>query len=185
MVTKKEIDGRKISREILETYRFRAIELRKRGWQVNDIAESFGLNRGSVSRWLTRHKRAGESALKRKKAPGARPKLEKKEMELIVSCLQQPATKFGFETPLWDCHRVQQLVKKECKADIHISNIWRMLRSWKFTPQIPIKKALEQNEKEVRRWLREEWPKIKAHARRWRAILYFQDESGISLIPVM
>lgn len=185
MATIKDIDGRKISREILETYRFRAIGLHKKGWKVNEIAESFGLNRGSVSRWFTQYQRTGESALKQKKAPGARPKLEKKEMELIISCLHQPATDFGFETPLWDCHRVQQLVKKQCKVDIHTSNIWRMLRSWNFTPQIPIKKALEQNEKEVRRWLSEEWPKIKAHCRRWQAILYFQDESGISLIPVM
>jgi len=33
--------------------------------------------------------------------------------------------------------------------------------------------------------LHEEWPKVKEHARRWQAMLYFQDESGVSLTPVM
>lgn len=185
MAKKKQGDGRTISREVLENYRFRAIELRKKGWHVNDIAESFGLHRGSISRWLTKHKRGGENALKKRKAPGARPKLEKKEIETVISCLKLPATKFGFENPLWNCRRVQGLIKKKCKTELDVSNVWRMLRAWNFTPQIPTKKSLEQNEGEVALWIRREWPKIEAHAQRWQAIIYFQDESGISLIPVM
>ena len=181
----KDVDGRKISRETLEAYRFRAIELRKKKWKVNEIAESFGLHRSSISRWFTQHKRGGEEALKTKKAKGARPKLEKKEVEKIISCIRKPATTFGFESPLWDCKKIQQLIKKECKTQIHVSNVWRMLISWNFTPQIPTKNALEENEEEVKKWLEKEWPKIKAHARRWRAIIYFLDECGVSLIPVM
>lgn len=181
----KLVDGRKISRETLETYRFRALELRKKKWKVNDIAESFGLHRSSVSRWFTQHKRGGEEALKIKKAKGARPKLEKIEVKKILSCIRKPATEFGFESPLWDCKRIQQLIKKECKTQIHVSNVWRMLKSWNFTPQIPTKNALEENEEEVKKWLEEEWPKIKVHARRWQAIIYFLDECGVSLIPVM
>lgn len=181
----KEVDGRKISRETLETYRFRALELRKKKWEVNEIAESFGLHRSSVSRWFTQHKRGGEAALKTKKAKGARPKLEKIEVEKILSCILKPATEFGFESPLWDCKRIQQLIKKKCKTQIHVSNVWRMLKSWDFTPQIPTKSALEENEEEVQKWLTEDWPKIKKHARRWQAIIYFLDECGVSLIPVM
>lgn len=179
------IDGRKISRETLETYRFRAVELRKKKWQVKDIAESFGLHPASVSRWFTQHRRGGEAALKTKKAPGPSPKLERVEIKNILDLIRRPATEFGFETPLWDCKKIQQLIKRECKTSLHPSNVWRMLKAWDFTPQIPTKNALEENEGEVKRWLEEGWPKIKAHARRWRAIIYFQDEAGVSLIPVM
>lgn len=185
MATKKENDGRTISRDVLETYRFRAIELRKKGWKVNDIAESFGLHRGSISRWLTIHKRRGAHALNKKKAPGSRPKLENKEVEKLLSYLKKPATEFGFETPLWNCNRVQHVIKKKFKTSLDVSNIWRMLRSWNFTPQVPTKRALEQNPHEVKLWLRDEWPKIMEHVRRWQAILYFQDESGVSLTPVL
>ena len=38
---------------------------------------------------------------------------------------------------------------------------------------------------EFKKWLKKEWPVIKSHARRWQAILYFQDEAGISLIPAL
>jgi len=185
MVKKKENDGRTISRDTLEHYRFRALELRKRGWKVNDIAESFGMHRGSVSRWFTTSKRKGTDSLKKRKAPGARPKLEDKEVETLLLYLKQPATAFGFETPLWNCTRVQQVIKRKFKSSLDVSNVWRMLRSWNFTPQVPTKIALEQNPHDVKKWLTEEWPKIRAHARRWQAILYFQDESGISLIPTL
>lgn len=182
-MARKKVGGRAMSREVLEKYRFRAVELRKKGWKVNDIAESFGIHRGSVSRWLTKQKREGMDSLRRRTASGASPKLEVREVRKILSLMKSSATDFGFTTPLWDCRRVQQLIKKECQTDMHISNVWRMLRSWNFTPKIPEKRALEQNEDEVAIWLDQEWPKIKAHCRRWKAILYFEDECGVSLIP--
>lgn len=183
MATKK--DGRSISRETLEHFRFRAIKLRKKGWKVNDIADSFGLNRGSVSRWLTKFKRKGKKALKRTKAKGAKPKLDISHKRQILQWLKQPATDFGFETPLWTCLRVKQIIKKKLNISLHKSKVWEWLRRWKQTPQKPERRASECDEKEVKRWLKEEWPKIKEHARRWQAMLYFQDESGISLTPVL
>src|SRR3989338_8670588 len=38
---------------------------------------------------------------------------------------------------------------------------------------------------EVREWIRVYWPKIKAHCRRWQAMLYFQDESSVQLTSVL
>ena len=43
-------DVRRIDRDALEHYRFRAIELHKKGEQINEIAYFFGIHRGSVSR---------------------------------------------------------------------------------------------------------------------------------------
>ena len=178
-------DGRSIPREVLEHYRFRALKLRKKGWNVNEIAASFGVHRGSVSRWLTKYKRSGKKSLRRRKAHGAKPKLSKADILKVFSFLKKPASEFGFENDLWDCRRMQQVIKKKCGKSLDISNVWRMLRAWNFSPQKPEKRAIEQNDKAVKKWLKEEWPKILAHAGRWQAIIYFQDECGVSLIPVM
>lgn len=174
-------DGRKIPRETLEQFRFRAIELRKEGWSVNDIAVSLDMHRGSVSRWLTKNRRGGRSAIKRRKAKGAQPKLNVEHKKEILSWIKRPAMELGFETPLWTCKRVQLLIKKKLGISIAVSNIWTWLQRWGLTSQTPERRALQCNEKEAARWLREDWPKIKAHARRWQAMLYFQDESGVSL----
>lgn len=181
----KKSDGRSISREALEDYRFRALELREKGWKVNKIAEAFGLHRGSVSHWFTKAERSGKESLKRKKARGAAPKLNKEDKKQIASWLRKSAMKFGFETPLWDCKRVQKVIKQKLKKEISISSLWETLRKWNLTPQKPEKIALERSQRKVTEWLNNQWPKIQEHRRRWQAMLYFQDESAVSLVPVL
>ena len=181
----KRSDGRSISHEVLEAYRYRAIELYQKGKSVEEISFFFGIHRGSVSLWIKTWKERGKSALKSRKALGPEPKLNKEDKQQIISWLRKSAMRFGFETPLWDCKRVQTMIKKELNKSISISNLWETLRRWNLTPQKPEKEALEKNPAAVRKWLEEEWPKIEKHRRRWQAMLYFQDESGVSLIPVL
>ena len=176
---------RDVPREALEQYRFQTLVLRKKGWKIDKIAEAFGVHRCSVSHWCTKAKRHGKKSLNMRKAKGAEPKLNKEDKKQIISWLRKPAMEFGFETPLWDCKRVQTMIKKELNKSISISNLWETLRRWGLTPQKPEKEALEKNPMAVRKWLEEEWPKIEKHRRRWQAMLYFQDESGVSLIPVL
>ena len=181
----KKGDGRCLSHEVLEAYRFRAVELYQKGKSVREIAFFFGVNRGSVSLWIKTLKEKGKSALKSKKAVGPEPKLTKEDRKKIISIIKKSAMEFGFETPLWDCKRIQKVIKKELTKDIAISNLWENLRRWKLTPQKPEKMAMERSQRKVNKWLREEWPEIEKHRRRWQAMLYFQDESSVSLVPVL
>ena len=185
MARKKKVDGRSLSREVMEHQRFRSLELRKKGWSVQDVADSFGVHRGSVSRWLTKHKRNGVDALRGRKALGAKRKLTQKEQVKLLEMMRCSATDFGFETPLWDCTRVRLLVVKQFGKKIDASNIWRLLRAWNLSPQVPQKQAFQQDHALVNKWLRKEWPMIKSQAKRWQAIIYFQDEAGVSLIPAL
>lgn len=178
-------DGRHFSHEVLETYRYRAIELYQKGKSAQDIAFFFGVHRGSVSLWIKTWKEKGKSALKSTKAAGPDQKLNREDKKKIISWLRKSAMDFGFETPLWDCKRIQRMIKKELSKEIAISNLWEALRKWNLTPQKPEKVALEKNQIEVAKWLREEWPKIEEHRRRWQAMLYFQDESSVSLVPAL
>jgi len=178
-------DGRSVFRKELERLRFHALELRRKGWKVKDIAESFGFHPNSVSRWFVKINHHGIKSLKRTKARGCNSKLDKNAKKKITTWLRKSAIDFGFETPLWTCKRVQQLIKKMLNISIHTSNVWEWLRKWNLTNQKPKRRATERDEQAVQRWLKEEWPKIKEHCRRWQAMLYFQDESGVSLTAVM
>ena len=182
---KEVVDGRSYSHEVLEYHRFRSIELYKKGKKINDIAEFFGVHRGSVSKWITIFKRYGKKALRSKKAQGPSYKFTEKEMKELIKVLYDDATIYGFETPLWTCQRVQQFANNKIGKKLHTTNVMRWLKRWGMTNQKPTKRATERDERAVKRWLKEEWPKIKEHRRRWQAILYFQDESGVSLIAVM
>ena len=102
--------GRQLTHDVLEAYRFRAIQLRKEDWKVNDIAHAFGLNRRAITRWFTSYKKDGKKALKSRKAKGPDYKLSEKEIKEIMSLLYDDATIYGFENPLWNCKMVQQII---------------------------------------------------------------------------
>lgn len=178
------IDCRSFSHEVLEHYRFRAIELHHEGKKINDIADYFGIHRCSVSHWITAHKRHGKKFLKSKRSTGRPNKLNKQETDELLSLFESDAMQHGFETPLWTCKRIQKIAKERFGKKLHTTNIMRWLKRINISCQKPQRQASQRDDEAVKKWLSEEWPKIKAHCRRWQAILYFQDEAGVSLIPI-
>jgi transposase len=181
----KKRKGKNIPREALEYYRFQAIILKKKKWKLDKIAEAFGIHRCTVAHWITKERRHGKESLKRTKAKGTNPKLNNEDKKKIFSWLKKSAMDFDFETPLWDCKRMKKVIEKELGKKIAVSSLWETLRRWNLTPQKPDKVALEKNDYVVRKWLKEEWPKIDKHRRKWQAMLYFHDESAVSLVPVL
>ncbi|MFN4133869.1 MAG: IS630 family transposase [Candidatus Hadarchaeales archaeon] len=153
------------------------------GTAVLEIAFFFGLHPNSVSRWFVKRRKGGIDVLKSRKAPGPVPKLSLEEANKILNCLKKPATDYGFLTPLWTCKRVKQLIQKEVGKSFTEVGVWKLLKRFGLTNKKPERRAIEQNPKEAKRWMKEEWPKILAHARKWQATLYFQDETGVSLTP--
>lgn len=178
-------DGRRISRETLEYLRKQSIRLWKKDKSIEDISDFCGVHFTAVYKWIRIYKKKGFLGLKERKAKGAELKLNKDDKKKIIFWLEKSAMSFGFETPLWDCKRIQRMIKQELNKEIAISNLWNNLRRWNLTPQKPEKVALERSPRKVNKWLREEWPKIQEHRRRWQAMLYFQDESAVSLAPVL
>jgi transposase len=48
-----------------------------------------------------------------------------------------------------------------------------------LTPQRPVWRAYQQRPEQVKKWLEEEYPRIRALARRNKALIFFGDEAGI------
>lgn len=178
-------DGRRLSHDILENYRLRAIELWNEGKKIKHISEFFGINRCVVSRWISLYKRCGQEALKSRKAPGPQTKLSEKEKKKIIKFIEKNATEYGFENPLWTCKKIKQLIKEKTGKDLHISNVWRWLVSWNMSPQKPERRAHEFNQKEWNKWLKTVWPEIIERAKKWQAIIYFHDECSVSLTAIL
>ena len=80
---------------------------------------------------------------------------------------------------LWTREAVGQLIEREFGIKLSVWTVGRYLSRWGFTPQKPLKRAYEQNPKEVEAWLKEEYPRIKQKAREEGAEIYWGDEVGI------
>src|SRR3989338_10788663 len=153
--------------------------------RVKDISETLGVTIFAVYNWIKKYKRWGLKGLEKRKAKGAEPKLSDEEIKQLLRLIKKTADNYGFESPLWDCKKITQLIKEQFGKRIHFSNVWRLLTRFGLSSQKPKRQAQEQDEKEVQGWIEREWPKILAHARRWQAIIYFQDESAVKLTAVL
>ena len=121
----KKEDGRSISRDALENYRFQALKLRKKGWKVTKIAEACGLHVNSVSRWFVKSSKFGEHSLRKTKAKEAKTKLSINVKIDIIYCLKESAINFGFETIM---DKKNSTIDIKRKVKIHISNICGWLK---------------------------------------------------------
>ena len=101
-------------------------------------------------------------------------------MSRLHRIILQPATTFGFETDFWTFRRMIQLARKQLGVTLSQPTIWRLLRSLNLTYQKPERVYHEGSDEARKQWLRVEVPQIRAAVKKYRAILYFEDESNIS-----
>lgn len=75
--------------------------------------------------------------------------------------LLKGAAAAGFPTDLWTCPRVAQVIQKRFGVGYHVDHIGRLLHGLGWSPQKPERRAVERNEAEIRRWAKEDWPRVK------------------------
>ena len=145
----------------LETRRRLAGRLLLEGRRIDEIAQIVAASESSVRRWRQAVRKGGLEALKAKPHPGPKPRLNEKQKQRLVKTLLAGPCKAGYRTDLWTCPRVAEVIAKKFGVKYHPAHVWKILRSLGWTPQKPEQRARERNEADIRRWRRQEWPRIK------------------------
>jgi transposase len=161
--------------------RIRAVEaVVLRGFAMGDMAEAYGTDRTTLFRWIQRYREEGEAGLERRPGSGRPRKLTELDGRQWWEIVLQPATRLGYETDLWTVTRVHQIVQEELKVAVSKDTIWRRLREAGLTYQKPERQYFEADHGARLEGLTSELPKIRETVRKYRAILYFQDEANVS-----
>ena len=166
-----------------EWRRFRALYLKEQGWRQRHIAEALGVTEDTVGRWLARVRADGPESLRAHPAPGPPSKLTPAQRRLIPEFLWHGPESYGFRGEVWTCARVAKVIEEEFGVAYHKGHVARLLKELQWTPQVPIRRALQRDEEAIERWRGEAWPELCERARRERRVLVFVDESGFYLLP--
>jgi len=165
-----------------EELRRTAVRLVGEGRSQVEVAGLLSVSANAVGNWIRAHRRGGDGALgaRRRGRRGGHTKLtaarQEKIARLIVGHNPDQLKLPGF---LWTRALVRDLIRQRFQVEVGEDTAGRYLRAWGFSPQKPMRRAYEQSDEAVRRWLEERYPEIEKCARRERAEILWADESGL------
>src|SRR6516225_11662896 len=168
----------------LERRRQRAVQAVADGQPRATVAAVLGVHPKTVARWVRLARQPG--GLAAKPQPGPAPGLSDDQLRRLEGLLAQGAKAHGWPNELWTAARVARLIERPFGVRYHPEHVRQVLkRRLGWTSQKPRRKARERNDKEVARWVGDEFPRIVRQAWRRSAYLVFLNESGFFLTPTV
>jgi transposase len=164
--------------------RFQAARLFARGESQAAVARALAVTPMTACRWHRAWKAEGRVGLKAAGRAGRKPRLDAQQLAEVDTALRRGAQAHGFRTELWTLPRVTAVIERVTGVRYHPGHVWYLLRRLNWSLQRPARRARERDERAIRQWVRQRWPTVK-NARRQRAWLVFEDESGLSTQPVV
>lgn len=173
-------DGRSLSRKTLEEIRVRAVQRVQAGESPEVVIKALGFSRACIYNWLAMYRGGGWPALRARPVPGRPGRLSGKQIKWIydtVTLKNPQQLKFPFA--LWTRAMIGVLIRRRFNIKLSITSVGRLLAQLGLTCQRPLYRAYQQNPMAVQKWLKEEYPRIRAAAKAVKAEIYFEDEAGI------
>ena len=176
----KPIDGRTLSHEVSEHIRLMAVRRVRAGERPSDVIRGYGLCRTTIYKWLRSARGGGETALRARQHPGRKPFLSPKQKLQVRRWINgKDPRQYGFDFGLWTRRIVAELIEERFGVQLGVTAIGRLLAELDITPQKPLRRAYERDPVAIERWTREEYPRLRARAKRVGARIFFLDEAGV------
>jgi transposase len=128
------------------------------------------------------HGQGGDRALdarRRGRRPGHTRLSEAQQLRIAQLVAGKNPDQLSLPGFLWTRALVAELIWRELEIKVSEETVGRYLRAWGFSPQKPMRRAYEQSDEAVRRWLEVDYPQIVRRAYRERAEILWADESGL------
>jgi transposase len=144
-----------------EARRFQAWQHQQKGWSQRQIAEALGVSEAAVSQWMWRAREGGPEALCHQAPPGAPRRLAADQLARLPELLHRGAEAYGFRGQVWTCGRIAAVMRLELGVSYHPVHVGRLLKTLRWSPQKPARRARQRNEAAIARWREETWPALK------------------------
>ena len=163
--------------------RNRAVRAVLGGMTQAQAARVFGVHPNAVNRWIKRYRQGGWAGLseqRRGRRAGEQAALSKTQQQEVVALVREATPdQLGLPGFLWTREAVAELIARRYSVRLARTTMGAYLRGWGFSPQKPQRRALEQNPAAVRRWLAQDYPAIRAQAKREGGVVVWLDEMGV------
>jgi transposase len=130
-------DPRRLSNEVLEALRIRAVYGCERGFPEAEIADLLGVSQAAVRRWWTAYTEGGLGALTNERTgrpAGSGRVLSDSQARQIQDLIENHSPgELGIPAPLWNRRSVCDLILRECGIAMKEPTVGVYLKRWGCT----------------------------------------------------
>ena len=175
-----KFDARKLSTEEQALIRRLAVQRVFDGERPCDVTEAYGLSDKIIFRWIRKAKKEGLDSLAPLSRSGrSRTLTDKEEREIRNWIIGNDPRQYGFDFGLWTRRIVADLIEHRLGVVLSLNSVGRLLHRQGLTPQKPLRRAYERDEKAVKAWVVEVYPRVKKYAKKTGAEIFWLDEASI------
>jgi transposase len=150
-----------------ERLRLEASERFARGDRISEIAQELRVTEGSVRRWRRAWRDGGAGAL-RSRGPVSRERLSPRQWARLEAELARGPLAHGFAgDQRWTLGRIKALIGKLFHVGYTIEGTWKLMRRHGWSCQVPVRQAMERDERAIAVWKAEVWPQLKGPRATW------------------
>jgi transposase len=173
-------DARRLTYNELTELRKRGVSAVHDGQRTVVVAQVLGVQRSTLFGWLARYRQGGWDALDARKRGGRPPKLTAKMLQWIYDIVtMKDPRQMKFPFALWTALMIAELIWRQYGIRLSKASVCRLLNQLGLSPQKPLWRAFQQDPERVEKWVKEEFPKIRAAASKYKADIFFGDEAGV------
>lgn len=173
-------DARRLSHEKLTDLRRRGVAAVQQGESPEDVARVLGVHRATIYSWLSQYRAGGWDGLSARKRGGRKRKLDAKAIAWVYKAVtQKDPRQFRFPFALWTSRMVGELIRDRFGVRLSKASVCRLLGQLGLSAQRPLWRAYQQDPQRVEHWLKEQYPGLRAQAKRQKAEIWFADEAGV------
>ncbi len=109
--------------------RLEAVRLLEQGWSPVSVAARLGVTDRAVRNWRARYLQEGAEGLVDRPRPGKACKLSAAQQRDLTRRLVRGARAEGFDTDLWTCPRVKEVIRRRYGVEYHVDALPYVLKS--------------------------------------------------------
>jgi transposase len=140
--------------------RFQAWQHQQHGWSPRHIAEALGVSEAAVSQWLRRAREGGPEALRHQPPPGAPRRLAADQLARRPALVHRGAEASGCRGHVWTCGRIAAGMGLALGVSSHPVPVGRVLKTLRWSPPKPARRARQRDDATSARWREETWPAL-------------------------
>jgi putative transposase len=138
-----------------------------RGDGTGQIARDLRVTEGSVRRWRRAWRQGGTGALK-PTGPVSPERLSPGQWARLEAELAKGPLFHGFaDDQRWTLKRIKTLIGRLFHIGYTIEGAGKLMRRHGWSPQVPVRRAIERDEAAIEAWKNQVWPRVKASQRTW------------------